>query len=947
MIQFSKVSVSTALFVNMTATEQRDNADVTTLYCRSSYYTQKVRATIQMPDRNVIRIEPQAVAQPLPGSLFNTSAFESSMSQGQDRARTEFPSLDWPDQTSYLEDTELFLGFMSKMAPFAIGSTKLQMNEYLTKDNLEGSYRRAYQLLFSRQLADVLLPVMDESTATSGTVSIKTQAIIIVPTFAYIAEGLLGAACLFAAAILYLSARRPTKLKSDPATLAALMSLAADSPALLEVLRQHDTSTTEELNDALRAMSFKLGANSGSRRHHHLMLNESSNFDSEYDNTITRQAIYQNSEGMLPGVQPVELSLKIGFAFFLTLLTISTVLGYLFFQAQKLNGLALPSSDRFIRQFLENYLPTGLGTMIEPFWLLLNRNLCYLQPFEALRTRPQTSSRTIGLDYVSLPPQLVVGKALFGRHYLLATVCLMTLLANVLSVSLSGLFFEAEVIQPVKMAFAQSDSMRFLPLDAKAPPVAASTGDSVAPFYIATSNQTAGTPLPPWTNSRFFFQPFTTSGVNHSTPSLHRARTQVFGASLLCNPLSDTSAFTVTGTVFNDRGMELPSRNNLTVALRNGNDEVLCIPRKEIAYGFNVDPLDIFFERTGNCAFEFTYALQGVNGSTIEEDNFCQQHLANGWVRARLTNGTTTIPSTGAVKMVPTIVESYTSLILVCRSQILSGSAEVTVSSDGHVLDVEDLGHELASESEFESSAGDVIGQAHHSILRAGRKWHNDTNPSDFGNYLIAQTTDSNILLDPNADLPTFDVAAETFSALYSKLFAIWLQQNQEQVFDVKANQVIDGFQLEPQTRIFMSTTMFVLSECILVLYMIVTIVLYAYRPWKVLCRLPTSLASVLAYCAASRAVMELRDTVQLSGYGLQEHLKELGFQYGFGSFVGPDKTTHVGIERSPFVVPLTRVGLGSTSADLSTEGDSGPSHRLTTRLRYWRSGKVREGGWL
>lgn len=947
MVQWSMALVDPLQFFNMSPSEQRDNAQVTTMYCRSAYSAQKVRATIELPTRMVIDVQELASAEGLSPDLFNSSAFEADMSEGRDRTRTEFPSLEWPDQTSYLTESGLFLGFLSRMAPFAIGSTKLPMTDYLKPDKLESSYRGAYQLLFARQMVDVMLPQMDETTATNGTITLGTQAIIVVPTFAYIVEGLLGAACIFAAAILFLSRQRPTKLKADPASIKALMSLVADDEELLRITSRLDTSTTEELGCALRKHTFELGRAHGGENGDRIIISPKKEgdlghtLDEDY-NSLKTQKAYSDSETYLPGIQPMELSLKIGAAFVLSLLTVFIVLGYLYIQTQKTNGLALPSSNRFIRQLLENYIPTGVATLIEPFWLLLNRNICYLQPFETMRQRSEISRRSIDLDYVSLPPQLVVIKALLGRHILLAVVCLMTLLANVLSVSMSGLFFEATVEHPLPTTFLQNTTISFKPLLGNASALTTYAGDLAGPFYVATSNETASTPLPPWTDAKYFYQPFNASTNIAGSETSLRSKTGIVGATLVCEPLSSDSFFNVTGTAFDESGVaNILSHSDLRVQLVKDGNSVACVPRNQILNGLYVDPQTLSSKARGNCAFEFAYGLQSVNGSSSQDDDFCREHLATGWVRGRLIDGVKT-PGTEKFDTTPSDLVSFSSAIMVCRSSIETGSANVKVSKDGHVIFSDNVESQSASNTMFASNAADIIGHAHESILRTSREWHNDTNPSDFGNYLIMLSTNSSALLDPNAEMPSFETVTAAFTNTYSKLFAIWLQQNRAQLFESeRIPRLVEGTLLEPQIRIFMSKTMFILSECILALYVLSAVMLYVQRPWKVLCRLPTTLASVTAYFAASRAVHDMKRTQRLSG---EERLERSTVKYGFGSFIGLDQCAHVGIEKQPFVVPLTR---GDVPSSTSQGIDEHNNLTIGIRLRLWRSGKAKEGGWL
>lgn len=178
-------------------------------------------------------------------------------------------------------------------------------------------------------------------------------------------------------------------------------------------------------------------------------------------------------------------------------------------EANHITGLTLPLNNSFVRQLLENYLPIAIGTLIEPFWLILNRHLCMLQPFDSLRKGCMKARDSINLNYTSLPPQFIVWKALRRGHLLLPMICTMTLLANLPSVALNGLFFEDQVRRTSILNYSQQYTLQFVALNGSGEPFIQDRGGTLEPFYIATSNVTANTSMPPWTDDEFFYLPFT------------------------------------------------------------------------------------------------------------------------------------------------------------------------------------------------------------------------------------------------------------------------------------------------------------------------------------------------------------------------------------------------------------------------------------------------------
>lgn len=105
-------------------------------------------------------------------------------------------------------------------------------------------------------------------------------------------------------------------------------------------------------------------------------------------------------------------------------------------------GIRLPSRNPAVLSLVENYLPTVFATLLEPAWVLLNRMLCLLQPFDKLRRGNAEASASVKARYTSLPPQLVVWRAFRSGHILLAAVCVVALSTNILAVTLSAIIEE-------------------------------------------------------------------------------------------------------------------------------------------------------------------------------------------------------------------------------------------------------------------------------------------------------------------------------------------------------------------------------------------------------------------------------------------------------------------------------------------------------------------------
>lgn len=177
-----------------------------------------------------------------------------------------------------------------------------------------------------------------------------------------------------------------------------------------------------------------------------------------------------------------------------------------------------------------------------------------LQPLEALRSSKAPASKSIGLNYTSLPPQLTIFKALKAGHIVLASVCAMALLANLLATAFAGLFFQDTISMLRPTSYAAPFLAKFLEVDGIVGPLigqmpalrdqppnsgAYRGGTGEAQFLVAESNYTYDTPLSFWTDEHAFYQPFLESNFTaHRDGQSYRARTKYVSAGLDCKPIS-------------------------------------------------------------------------------------------------------------------------------------------------------------------------------------------------------------------------------------------------------------------------------------------------------------------------------------------------------------------------------------------------------------------------
>jgi len=224
---------------------------------------QDVNATVVPPRMSMMNIVPTGPKIPLPFDLVNITELSWSLSQGKEfnNNRGPFPTSSWPFPQAQLNarfPEMYFNSSFSEMAGFALGASQRPVADYLNPEVLKDSYQAAYRLLFARKLSDILMSDYKNGIQSSGVRHYSTQALIMVPTFVYVVEGLLAITVVAAFIVLVAPSWRRTVLTSEPANLAAMMALAANDTHLVQTMRDKDLTTSDQLETLYQQTTFKL-----------------------------------------------------------------------------------------------------------------------------------------------------------------------------------------------------------------------------------------------------------------------------------------------------------------------------------------------------------------------------------------------------------------------------------------------------------------------------------------------------------------------------------------------------------------------------------------------------------------------------------------------------------------------------------------------------------------
>lgn len=497
-----------------------------------------------------------------------------------------------------------------------------------------------------------------------------------------------------------------------------------------------------------------------------------------------------------------------------------------------------------------------------------------LQPYEQLRRGNAAPSRSLHATYNSLPPQAVMLKALKTRYISLASLCcIMTFLANVVSVALSGMLYEHTILLPLSQNFTVDYQ---LPINASGISYTL-TNMTYDHFYVAITNLTAGTPLPAWTDEKFFYVPFQDT---HNTSSvLFRARTPAVSASLDCYPIYQR---------FSGKSM------TWDMAAGSPSCNLTSLPTYDLPQSVSSHLPE---------AIEYMNFISSASDNNAPPD--CDLTVVAGWGRSSTRS-----------------TQALNASWIACQPQLRIELREVTVDYQGLVQSSTPVEDNVERDNHVLRDSSNAIIDAFHTLLEGSNipqyphdgstySFHNDSYPSDFYNYLIAQTLNSSATLDPLVPPPSFNTTAPIMEALYTRVFAIVLGTHVDTVLQPTDRKIVAaGSILSPEIRIFVSTPMFILSIAILSTYILFTVTLYIRRPWKILPRLPTTIISQIPYFAASHTLQDHSIMSGTSEKDKSSNAPGTRQRYGFGRFIGTDGKAHIGIEREPLVQILSKKDL-------------------------------------
>jgi hypothetical protein len=213
-----------AAFVRNRAQTNDRAENVTAMFCKNTYYEQKVEATIDAKTKIPKFIVAQEEKRPMSPDIFDGRTFERRIDTAQEfwiPRSNRLPSNRVPTYLERFRDMEVgaYRNEVRPLTSMAFTQTKHDLHEFSDPLIMKNAYEAAYRFLFVNAMAEVLATNFTTTTRESpGRRLVETEAVLLEPVFVYLVEGFLGAVSVCALVLLYMSmsGRNKGTLRGDP-----------------------------------------------------------------------------------------------------------------------------------------------------------------------------------------------------------------------------------------------------------------------------------------------------------------------------------------------------------------------------------------------------------------------------------------------------------------------------------------------------------------------------------------------------------------------------------------------------------------------------------------------------------------------------------------------------------------------------------------------------------
>ncbi|KAJ5280688.1 hypothetical protein N7478_006060 [Penicillium angulare] len=721
----------------------------------------------------------------------------------------------------------------------------------MTKFEFQSRIRRDVKQTFILTLGRLFDPDHNP-TIISATSSSNRVAIAIVTFAAFTSEFILAVAAVTAFYLLFLYRFRETFLKSDPGSIGAMCSIAADVFHPLNILADPNTDfhqfSTRQLNRLFRkARCYWRPGPSGDRLE--ILAEDGSPVQLEAD-TRTR-------------VDPMPHFLVVPFFLveFLLLAGVIIMMGLVVSSLQRDGRLRhLTQSGSSSLQVVLSFLPSVVASSVGSLCTSIHRNLSVLEPWVHLQRGMASARDSLTLNYASQSPAAILFKCVRDKHILLGLVSLACVVNMVLTVVAGGLFTQelktsSLPTTDLTMNYSQSVFQR---------------SDFAAEFTEYDLIQTSimsGVPMLPWTSSNRSFVPVHVHG--HKSDAMYGADILGIGADMECKALTPEEG------LFRNESSGQDYWRYTTFE----NSSIECsaaMPSQSKDEGI---ALSIHF-----------LSPDDMNGTTV-----CQ---------------TSTVLVVGRWDyLADSPITDSNTIAVHCEPRVALQNYSTTFDERGQIKKHTPLNHTSITEGSMYENATVSLGQFNKVFAAIPDSYVGNTtaingtyniSSYDWAGFLVARLYQRE---DPDFDsleaVRLIDLTRHVYQWVYSTYFSIW----RHLYLDPAGHESQATNPIVIQSTWYMMPSIPSLAIALMIIGFDTLIILLVFGTRRGRFRgprMPRSIGAVVPWIAHSRMLGDFQGTHTWTNVQRRNNLGELGKRYAFRMFLSPDGRWRFAVDEEP-----------------------------------------------
>ncbi|KAJ5142402.1 hypothetical protein N7476_003736 [Penicillium atrosanguineum] len=728
----------------------------------------------------------------------------------------------------------------------------LDTSSIMTEADLEARITRDVKQTFVLTLGRLFDPDR-KPTIIPATRSTTQVAISVVPFAALWSELILVLATLTATYLLFLYRSRETFLKSDPGSIGAMCSIAADifhpSNILAEPHAEFHQFSTRQLRRMFRNARCRWRPGpSGNQLE--ILADDGSPVRLE--------------ENMRFSNDPMPHFLLIPFFIveFLALAAVIILMGLVVSSLVKDGKFRhLTQSDSSTLQVVLSFLPSVVASSVSSLCTSIHRNLSVLEPWVHLQRGMASARASLSLNYSSQSPFAIFFKAARDRHVLLGLVSLACVINMVLTVVAGGLFTQdltssTLLTNDLRMNYSQSMFWRT---------------DFAAEFTeydLIQTSITSGVPMLSWTSPNQSFIPVYV--YNRDPDVLYGATTLGVGASLDCTTLSpDESLYR----------NETSGHEYWHYSLFD-NSSVQCVAR-----------MPSLKSKDEGIALSIHF----LSPADVNDSDICQ---------------TSTVLVVGRWDyQADTPINDNNTIALHCEPKVQMQNYSLVFDQKGQIYGHDPISKTSITDGAMFDNATVSLGQFNKVFAAIPESYVGNTT-SHNGSYNISSYDWAGFLVarlyqrdDPDFDSlqpdKLMDLTQTVYEWVYSTYFSIWR--------DIYLNPLDKPVMADNATVIRSTWTMvpsvpsLAIALIIIAFDTLVVLLVFGTRRGRFRGpRMPRSIGAIIPWIAHSRMLRDFDDTHTWNSTQRRAHLTTLGKRYGFRMFMGPDGRWRFAVDEEP-----------------------------------------------